>query len=382
MQNNMLPIFAIDINLTMRCSFNCKYCFEKSYLNKKNTSDIDDKWIDTYISFFKYFLETNYFKQNFSAICLNMWGGEPTVRTDLIKKFFNALGNDNRVYIWIFSNGAKFSKELKNLILKYKDLAIGNREKLWIQISYDGVPVHNKWRVDVKGKPTINKTLKTIKWLSDNNARFGLKAVINPEDFKHLSEVFKDYCNVLSKYRINSAYAPTIEYVHELWKTKLMNKYTDELKTSLKQIILFLLEHPEYEKYFRWFTNSKALCSAGVNLMTLSEGKAYTCHGILYHTDTKDNVFFDFSKHNFDEVVERINKKRELHKHKQFIEPEECKNCEASICYKCNAVKFQVSKKKDYMDKWTDYLNQPELCKFYKTIGKYYLAYQKLKRRK
>jgi len=44
-------------------------------------------------------------------------------------------------------------------------------------------------------------------------------------------------------------------------------------------------------------------------------------------------------------------------------------------------VKFKNSKKSDYMKRWTDYTDQPELCKFYKLNGKIVRAMKRIKRR-
>ena len=44
---------------------------------------------------------------------------------------------------------------------------------------------------------------------------------------------------------------------------------------------------------------------------------------------------------------------------------EPCKSCPVEYCLRCNHGHFEHSQKLDFMDKWFDFGNQPNLCDYY-----------------
>ncbi len=71
-----------------------------------------------------------------------------------------------------------------------------------------------------------------------------------------------------------------------------------------------------------------------------------------------------------DNYIEALIESNKLHSCNFGFEPRECMECDAPYCLRCNPVKYDLSEKESYIDKWRDYPTQGKLCKIYKTNGK------------
>jgi radical SAM protein with 4Fe4S-binding SPASM domain len=127
---------------------------------------------------------------------------------------------------------------------------------------------------------------------------------------------------------------------------------------------------------FRWFTNSKAVCTAGKDLIAIDcDGNIYPCHGCLYE-DKKEHVLGDIDDHNIFEVLSKFREKMS-----QNLAIESCPNCQVSFCLRCNHAKYSYSKEDQYFSKWCDGDAQPDICRFYNINNRVKLAFEELRRR-
>jgi len=359
--NNQKPSLNLELNITENCNMRCKYCFEEGYFNKKNmTINQAEKICNRIIELSK----TELWTKNYNGVTITFWGGEPTVNPKVIEYIYNKIrDNIQPANFFVYSNGLK-TAGLKH-ILKNKDIDF--------QISYDGKPVHDMNRVDVKQQPTADKILKTVEELVTDGIMFGLKATIAPPNFKYLSEIYDDFSDLNDKMmKIHKRkgwtlrYAPTIDY-HNIYTDLNFEVFSEQLKK---------LAYKEIDRYRKtgnfltsWFDNKNGrMCSAGRSYFTVEmNGDIFNCHGCIYSDNAKEifreqNIFNDdFMKFIDDRYNNSI-----------YEVPEKCLKCNVSTCSMCNVVCFERSDKETYKEKWNDIAIQDNfLCMYYKEITKY-----------
>jgi len=362
-----MKIYNLDINLTQRCTFSCNYCFAKT----ENPQDFGE--IDDLLKFAKIFLESNFFKRNYDLLNIGFWGGEPTLRFDIMTRFFHDYGTDNRVKFMIFSNGYQIPPIVNAHMIAFSKKRIGEHPKCCIQISYDGQPLHDMYR------QKASEVQETIKYLDREEIPYVLKSTIPPEGFKYMFDAYMDFKDVnkqlLGKGFKNIDYFPTIDYYNMPDFSKLDEIYAD-LKKSLIRIAREELKGPQI---FRWFQKNRALCTAGINMTSIDvDGKIYVCHGCMYDTNKKDHqITWIYDTENAMNYIERTSKGFE-----KYL-ADSCDDCDVSFCLRCNHSKYVNSLKEEYMDRWYDFKSQQNyLCEYYKINNKVRIAFETLRRSK
>ena len=365
----MATRFNIDINVTRRCNLNCSYCFE----NKENKDFTD---IEGLFEFLDIFVESEFFNKHYKICHIGFWGGEPTMRPDIIVKIINKYKNDNRFSFFIYSNGYDIKPELYNVLFELRKEKIDDRPKACIQVSYDGFKLHEKNRLDANGNSTVERIRSTIKKLDYDRVPYTIKSVIRPTQFKYMYDSYKDLRSLVyedsdhNDFFKTKNYFPTIEYYSDY------NFSEDEIQECLKNLreslikitasdLKFTKEHNF--GFFSWFGKTRAICTAGKDLIALDmDGYFYKCHGAFYDEYRNDHIIGYIKDIN---IIDKINESRELHKGN--FNQDICEGCDTNICLRCNTVKYAHSSKEDYMERFIDYTNQDVLCKFYKEANKY-----------
>ena len=349
--------FCIETNLTDNCNFKCDYCFESLECRKqKNLLDYDKvvRTIDNTIN-------DPWFKRNYDYIQLAMWGGEPLLNMDAVKKLFEAFKKNDRVSFMVYTNGSKIER-LIPILLEARLYDVPHlRKKFRVQVSYDGMPIHDIKRKNSKGEPTSPIVLKAMDRLYEVGIPFSLKSTITEDTFKYMSEVWDDIYQLRQKYGEFINYVPTIDYHSDFGESKV-----DELENAMLDIVV-----KEYKnikagnKPIIGFTkkNSKK-CGVGRHMIFINtDGGVYVCHGAPYF-DEKD----DYRSGNLEEnLVPYIKENIEIYK--KHYQPDVCIDCIATLCPKCPLAKRKNSKKEDFIDAISDSTCQERLCEYYKTIG-------------
>jgi len=343
---------SIELHITEYCNMKCTYCFEQGHFSKRAiTVNEADNICNRLMSL----NDTEEFKKLYSGFDITFWGGEPTTNIKIVKYIYNKLNTyDSNTNFFLYTNGLN--------ILNLKDII--KNDNFSFQISYDGNPIHDKYRLDKNNKPTSKQLIKIFKKLDDNNIKFNIKSTLSPNDFKYINDAYDDICNINNNILKNNklGYAPTIDY-HNNFDLNI-----EEFKSQLS--LLCIKEYKNVidnnDFVLHWFkTNSGTRCSAGESYFTIDmDGYVYNCHGCLYSdsSELKEcNIFDDnilsFLKDRLNNSIYRI--------------PEECKNCFVTNCCRCNVKLFDNSSKKSYIDKWNDISSTYNLCKYFKTISKY-----------
>jgi len=369
---SQVRIYNIDLTLTDSCNFGCKYCFEDGHFRNTFFKDVD-----LFINKINQLLDSDFFKQHYDALNIGLWGGEPTLAHKTVNYIVNYYANNSRVKYFIFSNGYNLDGVWDSLI-KFKDTFIeGGHPKFCIQMSYDGMPIHDIYRVRKDGVLTSTRVRDNIFRVYKHRIPSTIKSTVTLDAFKYLPAAYDDIRDIYERhsgqqfFHANN-YFPTIDYYHlGKYNENEIDEYCVDLENALTEIATKDIEF--YKKnnnqfFFAWFTPNKALCSAGRDMVCIGVGgKIYKCHGSVYDDKVDDHIVSNLKDSDF---IKKLVDSHILHDTNFGYQPLECLDCEAGYCLRCNPVKYEKSDKDTYIEKWRDYANQPILCRFYKINGR------------
>ena len=369
---------TFDLNIIEGCNLKCSYCFEPSKNITKISSDIISQFsikIDEILQekwFYRKFKGSPF--QIFDGIKINFWGGEPSLNPKTIEYFFEKYKENNAISFLIYTNGVYFMNEFKNILLKSKDYsAYGNIPKIIVQISYDGFFLTNKNRKHRKNIETANDILNNINWLYENNIPFTIKSTLTPYDFEYLYDSYLDIKQLIKKYKINTKYFPTIDYLNDyIFSSIELEKLNNILENQLDKILYD--EHLEFQKngrtYFKWTESWRSICNAGNTLFGIDlNGNVYKCHGEFYLENSElininDTLFTKKLKNTIFSTWDILNK-----------ESNDCLKCNVRYCQRCPIKTFQNSNKKDLNEKYFDFACRSYVCEWNKIIEKIKIKY-------
>jgi uncharacterized protein len=356
-----LNLYCIEITVTQMCNFRCSYCFENN--SQLNLSTNLEKDFPLLIKRIDDLLHSEWFKNKFDGLQICFWGGEPTINFKMIQKIIDIYKNNEMIYFFIYSNGV-FSKRIFKMYSELKNKkAPPNIRKFRFQISYDGNPIHDLCRRTVSGKPSSQTVLKSIDYLISKGAIPTLKSTCPMEYIKYIPDCWDDMNKLYEKHKKKITYALTLDYHEKISEESLKEAEKAFIEVAKKEY-KFHKEHGHFLSNV--FDHNKKLCSSGSNMVTFDvDGKAYFCHGAIY-CDKKDD--FQYTSIYDNDFVSKIKEKYNSIPIPET--PKICENCVAIMCLKCNVVKYLSSKKTDFVDKFHDFLCQPDQCEYYKIIGR------------
>jgi len=183
-------ISEIVLKICSRCNINCSYCYmynmgDTSYLNQPKFIDL--KIVEELSKKIKKHCNDNDI-HNFS---ITLHGGEPLLygknKTSKLLDILKSIEDENlQVKISIQTNGILIDDEWCKIFKDY-NLNIG--------ISLDGPKETNDTnRVNFKGNGTYDEVVKGIEICKNNNIKFGILSVVNPNispnlAYNHLKEL-------------------------------------------------------------------------------------------------------------------------------------------------------------------------------------------------
>lgn len=323
---------CIEFTTTSVCNYGCKYCFEghgeqldKSRIQKAKTTVTAQEAV-------------NFVNRYMEEICpedpnieLSFWGGEPFLNFDFIEDVVLALSNDRRVHFMMYTNGHFIKRYQKRI----KTMADACNNRLYIQISYDGIS-HDIMRVDKGGNPTSAETLEAYKILKNLGIPTGFKSVIMPETYKYLFDNFIDIAITRGE-----GYNPSNDS-HNLVSAERANQYLDDLKANLIKIAKYIFDNNLDPEKFEWFSKSRKMCRAGYRFVTVDvDGTLFPCHGFMYIGD--DYRYCNIRDVNCFRIIKEHAK--ELENPVKLGHPNgECEHCNVEYCVRCPAGSATISK--------------------------------------
>ena len=351
--------FSIELTTTQACNYACEYCFENDCTvpdDNKLTKDID-----IVVLKLKSLLDDKWFDDTFETVQLTFWGGEPTLNKNVVNRIVDEFGSHDKVGFYIYTNGSRIDTILPSLI-KMNGKKIGSVPKFSIQISYDGLPVHDMRRKHKDGKPTSSDARTAMEILHVHGIEFSLKSTLSHKDFKYLPQIWDNFYDLNKIFGVN--YALTVDY-HNIE----VQKYLDDLEKSMLEIAkkeyMFYKENGKFLSNI--FSSNKRFCSAGKRMLTVDvDGQLYLCHGCCYSECSNELSSGNFFEDDLKTIIQ--NNYKTFNETERYID--ECENCVALTCLRCNVKKYECSNKPIFLDRWHDYPAQPDLCLYYKLTGR------------
>ena len=373
---------------TKQCNFACSYCYESDkFENKQYTKENIDEIYN--------FLKLN----NAKKISLTMIGGEPTLSINspyLFELLAENAEKDNIELekITLITNGYSFELIKKffpeTFLQKYKD-------KIMIQISYDGRKNQDKFRVVKKGNDLIGSSkqvLDTIERCFEFGFDTVIKSTLTLGGFEYVEDTLIElrelnlyYQKKFNDKKVRFFYAVTeakesIEKIpHEFIKDTLKKYIPGILKQEA--INIKILKTP----LTKWLRNAKynsepVDCLAGIKLFSINtEMELEYCHHASYLNVPKNENKMIYGNLKEEESIEKMKKnQRELVNNIHNKPEHPCDSCEAVYCLKCPIHTYEqlyINKKTNELDKIYLEFESDSLCFYFKELSKYLHAFNK-----
>lgn len=314
------------LNTTHLCNLRCKYCFVDKGLQKFAGSvppgvipelKMGPDTQEACCSFIEHYSEP------FDHVTLHFYGGEPFVHFEAMRSMTRRMKAPgcrvkDKISFSVTTNGTLIDAEMIKFLDDFAYQVI---------VSLDGLPViHDKMRVGIKGEPTSEKVLETIKLLkSCKNVRLDLSAVIHREN--RLKDAYQ-YLKSFSPNHIKAEYI-RVENGNNLDLDEAgKEKYFEDLKLIAEDVVSQLLAGKQPEDYrfnsrvLQMWRNAirNEFCGAGSSILGIaSNGDIFPCTLLI---GEKDCCLGNVREGLFPEAVSRF---KSWH---SFSGKEGCSECE------------------------------------------------------
>ena len=342
---------GIDINITKECNFRCTYCYEGD--SCLGTEDISEN-LDDVFKLIDGLLVNEWWLSKFGFAKISLWGGEPTIKPDILRRIVNKYKDNSMVKFLMYTNGQDV-----NVII---DIFECIKDKIDIQVSYDGGVIHQRHRLDKFGNDTKELCRNAVFRLHEEGFNVSIKSTIDPRtDIPDMIESWRDIEEIYNVVGKGISYAITPD------NSRNSDFNVEEVRVMFKEMAK--LEIPFYKKHghhlMSWFGGQKTKCvffEGGFFVDT--NGDLMPCHGCGYIDDTEPFVFGNIKD---DDVIEKIKNSMA-----RFGVPydEICERCVSTCCLNCNSSKYINSNKQEFLDKWYDFHCQENHCKIFREFGK------------
>lgn len=338
----------LDINVTSTCNLGCKYCSEGHNPDMPDLAKIENSKTDVKTQDIINFISKIREKSN-EKITISFWGGEPMMNMNYCLDLMLYYKDDTNINFFFYTNGTyieKYKDSLKNI-----NELLG-RERLEIQISYDGKSINDIERLTKKNKSTSDDVKKAFDVLGEIGIKRKFKSTVTPRTFKYMFDSYLDLINIPG----NDNYFPTPDSFNDYNKEN-EEQYFEDLKLSLSKIARHIYQNKLKPESFGWFRNNKSLCSAGINYFAINlDGKLSPCHSTMYDEHGTHEIG-DIKDENINDI---LNKASEKFKNLLSNMNDDCSGCTALFCMKCPAGSFTVpSSVKNASYKLQDFTTNP-----------------------
>lgn len=289
--------------ITNTCNYHCSYCIFSSeaqkYDNELNTEEVMQTIKDLR-------------KNNFTYI--KFTGGEPFTRKDMteILKYANKLGFDMDISTNASLITDKIAKELKRI-----DFPM-------VHVSLDG---NDKYTHEfVRGENTFERTLRGIKYLTNNQIYTRIGTVIYKKNEDKLEEIIK----LSIELKANEIIFSFMEAVGRLDgdETLVSRRTIDSVKKELENLALKYKEQIQIKYSFseNKVTETKECCPAVNKFLYINNlGQVSPCTWVVsQNTEYKSKLTLKNST--FNEII----KSEPIQKYLKYIEENKIKGCPAS----------------------------------------------------
>lgn len=342
--------YSIEVTLTDECNFKCLYCFEGNNCLKNTTLNcVEDifKSIDI-------MLMDDWFMDTFSGIRIGFWGGEPTLRPNIIRLFAERFKKNDLIKFHIYTNGYNINELM--------DIFKGCKDKINIQVSYDGKRINDIKRVLRSNKETTARVRNNIYKLCENGFIVSLKSTVTHDTLEYMVDSWEDIQQINNDLGDNIKYNITIDYINPV-DIDLDVVRKSFISVAKKELLFY--KNKGYH-LLTWFSSNRpVICDFFKHGMAINtNGDMLYCHGCGYSTSIDDFCFGNISDGDFLEKIK--------YNHGFFNAPEikECRECISVNCVTCNVIKYDNSEKEGFFEKWYDLPCQKSQCDIFREFSK------------
>jgi len=292
--------FFVNIWVTLRCNFRCKYCYVKSkYIDK----DLDTYVADNIIKFICNNLLPN------QELIINFHGGEPTLNYSIIKYIIKNINNKitNKTTYGITTNGSLLTNEMINFL--------GNNFTYNLSVSLDGKEdTNNLNRICLANNENLySQILINAKKLLEINKRTRIRMTLQKNTINKLYENIIFF--IKNDFKV---IVPVADYFSNEWTDDDFKTIKEQLHLVKDFIKINGITDVEIYNISNQFY-SLGQCTAGESYYNIDVfGDIYPCTHLIGLDDLKiGNVYNGVNLIKINEIKE-IN--REM--------VQECKDCE------------------------------------------------------
>lgn len=289
--------------ITNTCNYHCSYCIfsseSKKYENELTTNEVKQAIKD---------LKEN----NFTYI--KFTGGEPFTRKDMteILKYANKLGFDMDISTNASLVTDEIAKELKNIKFPMVHVSLDGSDKTTHEY--------------VRGKDTFEKTLRGIRYLTENNVYTRIGTVI----YKQNEDKLEDIIKLAIELKANEIIFSFMEAVGRLEgdETIISKRTIDSVKCELEQLAIKYKEQIQVKYSFTENrSNESEGCCPAVNkfLYINNLGQVSPCTWVVaQNPEYKSEITLKNS------TLSEIIKSEPIQKYLKYIQENKIKGCPAN----------------------------------------------------
>jgi uncharacterized protein len=263
-------ITSIDLDLTVKCNLDCDYCFKE-----KSNADMSLKTAQDAVVWLIFA------SKDIRRIIVNMIGGEPLLKFDLIKQLVpfakrRAYQHGKLIHFGITTNGTIMSQELLDFWKKWN---------IGFHTSIDGCPAaHNLHRHFRDGAPSSSLLEQNIPKILAARPGTTARATVLPDTVKYLTESYD--------YLLNMGYK-SVAFVagsYSEWDRASINEFREQFRAVSQRTIEMFREGVFIRlKFFDEGCKSIAggekpqagrpVCGAGRGIVLIDvKGDIWPCH--------------------------------------------------------------------------------------------------------
>jgi len=216
---NKPKILRISIGKT--CNYNCSYCLQES-ISDKNDININAKELDVFIENILKLDLTNLFR-------VELWGGEPFIYWDIIKKIISSPIDSEKITWYICTNGSLINFDHIDFLDKIKGY-------IEIGISHDGPKQES-----VRGRCPLNRLIPILQRLDKTPEHYGYGFQVtvshNNCDVYEIQEFFVDYILKNNLQSASVTYVPVESYDVVSYASTVHGDNLYKMRKSIKKLL-------------------------------------------------------------------------------------------------------------------------------------------------